>query len=249
MITILTTMTSALRRPRGAPHAGPAPLLACLLGSLVPALARGGELVAEAVFLADTLPPGGRDLSLSAQVSRSAPELAPRVQLALGLGERLGATADVGAHRRESGLAVDRPSGSLKLLLRPPAPGRTGVSASLDLVGSAHRSSDSELGLGLGAVRSIGAVTVRGALWGATQVGGFAPHAHAGASVAVAPLPRLRVLGEIVADLDPRTPGVAAGPSAKLALGASTAVLAGVLLGLSPHAEAAQLFVQLTRGL
>lgn len=224
-------------------------LVLLLLAVLLPALARGDELVAEAAFLADTLPPGARELSLSASACSSAPEPAPRVQLALALGERLGVTADVGAHRWGSGFAVDRPSGSVKLLLRAPAPDRTGVSLSLDLFGSAHRLSDAEVGTGVGAVRSIGRVTVRGALWGATPVGKAVLHAHAGASVATAFLSRIRVLGEVVGDLDPRAPAVAAGPTVKVALDPSTSVVAGALLGVNAAAEAAQLFVQLARGI
>src|SRR5512146_2519385 len=140
-----------LRTPRGrrsmSSYAGSSPrphrrlarplLLATMLVAPLAARSEGGtdggvagrELVAEALFLGDTLPPGGRDLNLSLALERdrdpvtggAATLSAPRAQLAIGLGDRLGFTADVG-------LGMDGeadPGASLKMLLRDPDEGRT----------------------------------------------------------------------------------------------------------------------------
>ena len=129
MITIRIIVLVALR-------AGP-----LAAAALLPAPARADdpaaapELVAEALFLCDALPPAGYAVNLTAA---AAPRyVASRAQLAIGLSERIGVTADVGF---ASGGALDAPGASLKVLLRDPAPGRTGLAASLDAFGSTRAS-------------------------------------------------------------------------------------------------------------
>src|SRR5690242_9294532 len=119
----------------------PAPRLAVLACAVVAPLAVRGqdgepdaapspspEIVAEALFLCDPLPPGGRDVNLSVVVARGEPDpethathlvAAPRVQLAMALGERLGLTADVGLDGAD-GVRLHAPGASLKVLLRAP---------------------------------------------------------------------------------------------------------------------------------
>lgn len=242
---------SRLPRP---PPSGVSPIVAAAAVALaaallLPSLARGAELVAEAAFLPDTLPPGGRDLNLSFCTGSTSAELAPRAQLALAVSERVGFTTDVGVHRHEGRLALDTPSASLKLLLRRAAPGKTGLSTSLDLLGSAHSLADTEVGGGLGAVRPLGRVTLRAALWAASGISGFTPHAHLGLSGALAVGSRVRLLAEAVAELRARSQAVSAGPTVKVAVGEASSVMAGALVGLTPAAEPATVFVQLARGI
>jgi hypothetical protein len=195
------------------------------------------ELVAEALFLCDSIPPGGRDVNLSVALQRSEdPETgdtslvsSPRLQLALGLGERLGLTADVGLETTGDA-ALDTPGASLKLLLRDPGDGRrTGLSASLDLFGSTHSLEETEAGLGLGAIRAVGPVALRAAASVATGVRSWSPHVHAGLSAALALGARWRALAEVVADVRGGEAELAAGPTLKLALGERTALMAGAL--------------------
>jgi hypothetical protein len=181
--------------------------------------------------------------------SAASPELAPRAQLAMALGPRAGFTADLGVHRREGRLALDTACASLKLLARVPGEGRTGLSVSLDLLGSSHALAEAEAGAGVGAVRAAGPVTLRAALWGTSGVTAWAPHLHGGASAALALGPRLRLVGEAIAELGRADPAVAAGPTVKVALGERSALAAGGLLGLTPAAEPATFFVQLSRSL
>jgi hypothetical protein len=236
------------------PRSGLSPLvvlaaLALAAAFALPAPARGGELVAEAAFLADTLPPGGRDLALSMTSSAASPELAPRAQLAIALGPRLGFTTDAGVHRFGERLALDTPCASLKLLARAPGEGRTGLSVSLDLLGSAHSLEQVETGAGVGAVRGVGPVTLRAALWGASGVTAWSPHLHGGLSAAVALGARVRVVAEAVSELARSDQTVSAGPTVKVALGDRSALAAGALVGLTPAAERATFFVQLSRSL
>jgi hypothetical protein len=212
------------------------------------------ETVAEAMFLCDALPPGGRDLTLSVAVSPADPgptgaasgfAAEPRLQLAYALGDRVGFTADVGLGA--NGAALDAPGASLKLLLRAPAPDRTGLALSLDLYGASHAPRASEAGLGLGLVRALGPVTLRAGASVATPVTGFGPHLHAGASAALAAGARVRLLGEVVTMASGRETSWAAGPSVKVALADAASASAGVLL---PFDGGAPTFtVQLAHGL
>jgi hypothetical protein len=238
----------------GEPRSGLSPVvvlaaLALAAALALPARGRGDELVAEAAFLADTLPPGGRDLSLSMTSSAASPALAPRAQLAMALGPRLGFTTDAGVHRMGERLALDAPCASLKVLARAPRPGRTGISLSLDLLGSAHSVDEVEAGAGVGAVRALGPVTLRAAAWGASGVTAWSPHLHGGLSAALAFGRGVRVVGEAVADLARAGEALAAGPTVKVALGERAALAAGALVGIGPAADRATFFVQLSRSL
>lgn len=229
-------------------------LVAAPAALAVPSTASAGtppaETVAEAMFLCDALPPGGRDLLLAVAVAPGAGAGAayvasPRMQLALALGERLGVTADVGLGT--NGSALDAPGASLKLLLRRPEPDRTGVALSVDLYGASHDPRASEAGVGLGIIRAVGAVTLRAGASVASPVAALGAHLHGGTSAAVALGRRLRVLGEVVATASARETAWAAGPTVKLALGESAAVSTGVLV---PLAGTPPTFtVQLTHGL
>jgi hypothetical protein len=196
------------------------------------------ELVAEALFLYDAMPPGGRDLNLTVALERGEEDpqtgdtslvASPRLQLAVGLGDRLGLTADVGLATADE-VALDTPGASLKLLLRDPGDGsRTGLSGSLDLFGSTNSLDETEAGLGLGAIRALGPVALRAAASVATGVRSWSPHVHAGLSAALALGERWRALAEVVADIQGGTADVSAGPTLKLALGERTALMAGAL--------------------
>jgi hypothetical protein len=214
------------------------------------------QVVAEALFLCDHLPPGGRDVSLSVAVQRREPDpvtgasgvaLAPRAQLAMGLSERVGFTADLGI--ATEGQAVHAPGASLKFLLRPPLPGRTGLAASLDVFGSTRAFRETEAGLGVGAIRAFGRFALRGGASVASGVGTWGPHLHAGASAAVALGSRWRALGEVVTDVAGGGVMVSAGPTLKLALGDSTAVMAGALFPVAARAATPTYAFQLTRSL
>jgi hypothetical protein len=232
--------------------------LAALLASAAPAGAHdpAPELVSEALFLADALPPGGRDLSVSVLLDEGEPDArtgetsltaAPRLQLAMALGDRVGFTADTGLD--SSGAAVDSPGASLKLLLREPRGGRLGLAASVDLFGSTRALEDGEAGLGLGAIRQVGRVALRGAAAVASPVGGWSPHLHAGVSAAVALGERWRLLGEVVSEVAAGEAVLAAGPTVKVTLGERTAVMAGALFEVSPASAWPAFTVQLTRSL
>ncbi len=239
---------------------GPASLAAVAL-ALLPATARArdpdapGELVAEALFLGDPLPPGGRDVNLSVTATRAPADprtgaapvaVAPRAQVAIGLSERIGFTADVGL---SGGSAVDAPSASLKLLLVPPAPARTGIAASLDVFGSTRAFGESEAGLGAGLIRSLGPVALRASASLASAVGAWTPHLHAGASAAAALGARWRALVEVVSDVGAGAAALSAGPTVKLALDDRTSLMAGALFPVTPGAGAPTFALQLGRSL
>jgi hypothetical protein len=211
------------------------------------------ETIAEAMFLCDPLPPGGRDLNLAVAVAPVVDPVTgarafastPRLQLAMGLGERLGFTADVGLGT--NGAALDTPGASLKLLLRAPEPGRTGLALSADLFGGTRDLSTSEAGLGLGAIRAVGPVTLRASASIASPVVSWAPHAQGGVSAALALGSRWRVLGEVVGTTDGRNGSLAAGPTAKVALSETSSLAAGVLVPLA--AEPPTFTIQVTHGI
>jgi hypothetical protein len=216
------------------------------------------ELVAEALFLCDPLPPGGRDVNVSLGLAEGEPDpvtgqtklvASPRAQLALALGERLGLTADVGL-ATEGDVELDAPGASLKLLLRDPRGGvRTGLSASLDLFGSTRALDETEAGIGLGAIRAVGPITLRGGASVASGVRDWTPHLHAGVSAALALGTRVRAVAEVISEVSGGDAALAAGPTVKLALGESTALMAGALFGLSRDAGMPVFVVQLTRSM
>ncbi|HET8541305.1 MAG TPA: hypothetical protein VFL83_15625 [Anaeromyxobacter sp.] len=237
-------------------------LAAVAAAALLPLAARSHEpaapplVVAEALFLCDHLPPGGRDVNLSVLVRRREADpdsggaqlaFAPRAQLAMALSDRVGFTADVGI--ATEGEVVHAPGASLKLLLRPAAPGRTGLAASLDVFGSTHALGETEAGLGLGAIRSFGRVALRAGASVASGVASWSPHLHAGASAAAAIGARWRALAEVVADVAGGSALVSAGPTLKLALGDATAVMAGALFPVTRGAGSPTVAFQLTRAL
>ena len=223
-------------------------------------LAPEGEapsLVAEALFLCDPLPPGGRGLNLVVAVARGEPEPAtgratfavlPRMQLALAFGERVGLTAEVGLGTATT-LALDTPGASLKVLLREPGEERTGLAVNLDLYGSTRSFLETEAGVGVGAIRALGPVTLRASGTLVSGVLAWSPHLHAGASAAVAMGPAWRALGEVVAEVRPRGVVVAAGPTLKVALGARASLMAGALFDLSGGPRLAAFTTQLGHAL
>jgi len=243
-------------RPLAIALALPAPALLPSAGRAQQAPQAPPEIVALALFLCDTLPPGGRDLNLAVVIARGEPDpltgaspvvALPRLQIAMALGGRAGFTADVGLGG--DGGAVHTPTASLKVLLRAPGPGRTGLSASLDLLGSTHSLAGTEAGLGLGAIRQVGRVGLRASASVASAVSAWSPHLHAGASAAVALGSRWRGLAEVVADAGASGVAVGAGPTLELALGERTAITAGALFALAPGRASPTFAVQLARSL
>jgi hypothetical protein len=232
-------------------------LVLLALAAAAPLVARPDDVVAEAVFLADTLPPGGRDLNLALALApvedpeTGATHVAavPRLQLAYALGPRLGFTV-------ESGLSLDgarapavaTPTASLKLLLREPGADRTGIAGSVDLIGAPDAWAASEVGVGLGAARALGRFTLRAAVWGMSAAGRFAPHAHAGVSVALQAGARVRLLAEAVGDVHRAGP-IGVGPTVKVALSDTTSLTAAVLLDVVGRPGFASAVVQLGRAL
>lgn len=220
--------------------------------ALLPLVARavppGPDVVAEATFLCDPLPPGGRDLNL---ILSGTPDdagrlgLEPRLQLALGLGEETGLTADV-AVDPASGSGLHSPALSLKRLLRPPEDGGLGVAASLDLhTGDAG----TEGGLGVGLIAPLGRLALRGSATLATPFAGFMPHLHCGASAALALGASWRLLAEAVTEIGDGRPALSAGPTVKVALGERAALAAGALVDLRAPGRTPAFVVQLTQGM
>jgi len=258
------------RNPRAARDGHPtftpaAALAAAAALVLAPALSRaqepeagdeGTDVIAEALFLCDPLPPGSHDLNLSFAVEQGEDPVtgetelltAPRLQLAAPLGERVGFTVDVGLDTAGD-VRLDAPGAALKVLLREPGANRTGLAASLDLYGSTHAVGDSEVGLGLGAIRGVGRVGLRAAASLVTGVSGWTPHVHGGLSAAVALGGRWRALAEVTADVSAGEVALNAGPTVKLQLGEATALMAGALFQVSPSASFPVFSVQLTRSL
>ena len=172
-----------------------------------------------------------------------------RLQLALALTDRVGMTVDLGLVADQGRVVADAPGASLKLLLLDPAGGRTGLAASLDLLGSTHSLSGTEVGLGLGALQALGPVTARAGLSAATTTSRWGPHLHAGASAAVAPSPRTRALLEVVTDLGNGQRAVAAGPTVKVLLAERTTLSAGALFPVASAGGPPVFTVLLAQGL
>jgi len=227
--------------------------LLALLTTLSPLASRGDEqpdeeeIVAEALFLADTLPPGSHDLAVSVAVAHGRTlSASPRLQLASPLEGRVGFTVDVGVPS-EGGL--ESPGASLKLLLRDAAVDAIGLSASLDVYGSLDRSVDSEVAVVVGALRPLGSrLSLRASALLATGVSAFTPHAQAGLSAALALGARLCVLGEVLVDAGGGALTVSAGPALRLTLGDETSLMAGALFEAGKTALPLFAF-QLTRSL
>ena len=198
------------------------------------------EIVAEALFLCDPLPPAGRDLGLSVVMVPGQPDprtgepsylAQPRLQLALALGERAGLTLDVGLGGE--GQVIEAPAASFKVLLRNPGADRTGLSASLDLFGSTRSLAETEAGFGVGAIRQLGPVGLRASAALASGVSSWSPHLHAGASAAMGLAPGWRGLVELIAEVGSRGLVLASGATVKVALSEGTALVVGALLPLA----------------
>jgi hypothetical protein len=245
-----------------APWAGAAQEAAPAIASAVLAEAAEGpattarEVVAEALFACDALPPGGRDVNLSLALQRGEADpltgetsvvAMSRLQLALALGDRVGFTVDAGVSTTGD-LRLEAPGASLKVLLRDPAAG-TGLAASLDLYGATHSLVETEAGVGLGAIRAVGPVTLRASASAATGISEWTPHLNAGVSAAAALGARWRVLAEAVTELSDGRAFFSAGPTVKVALGERTALMAGALLPVSAGAAPPMVTLQLTQSL
>ncbi len=215
------------------------------------------EVVAEALFNLDALPAGGRDLNVTLKLAEGEPDpvtakkeltASPRLQLAMPFADgRLGFTVDVGIGT--TGDVLHTPGASVRVLLRPPEGGRTGFAASLDLFGSTHSLSEIETGVGLNAIRAAGPVTLRACAAVASGVRAWSPHFHGGVSAALALGARWRGLAELLLDVSGGEALVSAGPTLKVALGESTALMAGALFELAPPAAMPVFMIQLTRSL
>ncbi|WP_248362001.1 hypothetical protein [Anaeromyxobacter oryzae] len=217
-------------------------LLLLAAAAAAPLVARPDDLVAEATFLEDTLPPGGHDLNLSLGMSPAEDgggvDAVPRLQIAWALGPRTGFTVDAGLAVGAARPALATPTASLKLLLRDAGPDRTALAASLDLIGTPDAWSHSEVGVGLGAARPLAGVTVRAAVWGMTDAGRWDPHAHAGVSAAVQAGVRVRLLAEAVADVRAHGGSLGVGPTVKIALSEATSLTGAVLFDVAGGAPA-----------
>ncbi len=145
--------------------------------------------------------------------------------------------------------AAAAPGASLKVLLRSPAEGRTGLAASLDVFGSTRALGASEAGVGVGAIRSFGRAALRAGASVASGVAAWSPHLHAGASAAAELGSRWRALAEVVTEVGRGAPALAVGPTVKLAIDGGTAVMAGALFPLAGVAAGPTLAVQVTRAL
>jgi hypothetical protein len=214
------------------------------------------EIVAEALFLADTLPAGSHDLTLVLAVEKGEADpitgkqklsASPTVQLAAPLGGRMGLTVDVGITTDGGGL--EHPGFSLKYLLRDAGPGTTGFSASFDLHGSLGSEGDAEAALAFGALRPLGPVALRGTALVATGLSSGTPRLQAGVSAALALSARWRALAEMVADVSRDGMAVAAGPTMKVVLGESAALMAGVLFEVGGSVRLPVVTLQLTQSL
>lgn len=232
------------------------------LAAAVPPSASGddvaGELVAEAFFLLDTLPPTGRELSIALASTAGAsgdPDVASaRLQGAFALGDELGIVVSAGVAREATagaGATLDAPALSLKWLFQAPSARSAGLSASLDVLGAPGEPGGLELVAGLGALRQLGAVTARAALGLASTAGALDAHVHAGGSLAVAPLPRVRLLAEAIGEWGEASEdrSFAIGPTVKYALAADVSLAVSALVAVAPEVRPLSFMVQVARGL
>jgi hypothetical protein len=227
-------------------------VLLLLIGAgaaLLPLAARSAEpgepLVAEALFLCDPLPPGGRDLGLGLATGPDGTLHQPRLQLALALGDRVGLTADA-VLAPATGLAA--PGAALKLLLRAPTGGALGVAASLELLGGST-AAETETAVGVGLIRPLGRVTLRAGGSLATPLGAWSPHLHGGASAALALAPRWRLLAETIVELGDGAMRTSAGPAIRVAFDDRTSLAVGALFTIDARNPAPSFALQVTRGL
>ncbi|MGC3996729.1 MAG: hypothetical protein QM767_04025 [Anaeromyxobacter sp.] len=202
-------------------------------------------VVAEALFLPDTLPPGGTELNVAASFERAAPDdgdghrtlrVAPGFQLAQALGGRAGFTADVGLS--PDGDRLVDPAASLKVLVLDG--GETGLtlSASADWMGTFEQDGVQEGGLALGLMQPLGGITVRASAQLASPVDGWQPHAHGGLSGALALGSRWHALLELAGDTGADDDCLSLGPSLKAQLGEATALMFGGLFRVAgAHAD------------
>jgi hypothetical protein len=220
-------------------------VLVIVLISLLPLLAKGQEPepaedsrssdgrpaeVVEAVFLCDPVPPDAHEIGLAVigDAAGGATSAQPHLQVAWALAPGVGLAADLPLAEGDR-LAVGSPGLSLKALLRESAGGRTGLAASLDLLGDRHRPDRSEAGLGLAAWRAAGPLTLRAGLMAASGVAGWSPHLHCGGSAALPLSSRVQALLEVVAEVVGGRLSASAGPGLKVALGGGATLGAGAL--------------------
>jgi len=224
-----------------------APLLLIALPAVAAAEASDGrDVVAEAFFLADTLPPGGRELDLAVALEREpAGEVAaaPTLQLATPLGERAGVTVDVGVGAG----GLERPGAAVKVLLREADPGATGLSASVDWHASPGPAGGGEVTLAVGALRRVGRIGLRATLLAVNGTSAWRPLARAGLSAAAELSRHVRVLAEVAADPRRGDTAISAGPTLKVSIG-DAALMAGAMLEVGRPGRQA-FAVQLARSL
>lgn len=233
-------------------------ILALAGASACGALARADDLLLEAAFLADPIPPAGTDLNVSLALEPGEAggppgyQAQPRLQLATRLAPGLGLAVDGGLVRTPAGQLAAAPfAASLKLELAgaDAGPAGLGLHASAELQADPAAWPASEAGLGLGVSRAAGAVTWRATAWGMSAVGRWEPHAHAGLSAALALGARARLLVEAVADLRRHGSALGAGPTLKVELAPGTTLSAGALLGVAPWTGVVAVLVQAGRAL
>lgn len=244
-------------------------LLALLLAlaALLPRAARAeasetadplADVVAEAFFLNDALPPGGHELSLivaGAPDARGSMDVDPAVELAFRPGARVGLIAsfvvdpNAGAQPyARYASPVHSPAGALRLLLRSPEGGALGVATCLEVVGPGPgRGLESALGLGI--IQALGPVALRAGASVTTPVAAWEPRLHAGFSAATQLGARLRLLGEAIVEMSDGTAGAWAGPTAKVDLRPDASLAVGALLDLRDPGAPPRFVTQLTMGL
>lgn len=237
------------------------------LAALLPRAARAeareaadplADVVAEAFFLADPLPPGGHELNLIVAGGPDAHgtlDLLPAVELGLRPDPRVGLVVGA-AVEPDSGVRrygdyqspLHSPAASLRVLLRSPEGGALGVATCLDVLGPGPGHEVEATG-GLGLIRAVGAVTLRAAASVTTSVTNWGPRLHAGLSAAVGIGRRWRLLGEAIVETAGGETAAWGGPSAKVELRPDVALAAGALLDLRDPAQPPRLIAQLTVGL
>ena len=186
------------------------------------------EVLAEAMFLADTLPPTEREIDLAFALEHEPAggvAASPDLQLAIPIEERIGLTVDAGLGAG----GLEHPGAALKVLLREASPGNLGLSASVDWHASPGGGGD--VALAVGALGQAGPLGLRAALLAVTGTSAWRPRPGAGLSAALEPHPGLRLLCEVVAERAPRGAAISAGPTVKLSLGGAS-LLAGALVEL-----------------
>ncbi len=234
---------------------------AALAPVLVPAQEPGpaeeDEVLAESLFMYDALPVGERELNLILGIEESEPDpvtgeaslvSVPVVELAMPFGARLGLATRI-AIATDGEAILDAPAASLKYLLRRPGAHRLGLSASLDVVGSMRSASDTEAGLGLGAIRAVGPVALRATVSGATTVSSWSPRLEGGLSAAIAFGSSWCALAEVVTKVAGGDVTFAAGPTVKIDIGEHLAIKGGALFPLAPGIGTPSFAIQLTQSL